>query len=261
MPLTAKAPNRPRTRALCFVWSGGSASSLRSLAEGIAVALPEVELLGVELPGKGARMKEPFFASFAEAIEGIVTALTELELEQQLLSACPLLLMGYSLGSFVAHQVAVMLEQRLLEPCWPCCFVMMAVTNPPAYLSTRRQYTHLSDAQIGEMLKSGAGQAFAELGPDELAAVLAFFVPAMRADLQLEESYTLEGWGQLRCSIVAIGGDEDSKCSSEALPGWREGTAGNFTKYIVHGGHFFVHHRLTEVVKIIVDAVLCHSDI
>ena len=43
--------------------------------------------------------------------------------------------------------------------------------------------------------------------------------------------------------------------------GWREGTVGNFTKYIVHGGHFFVHHRLTEVVKIVVDALLCHSDI
>ena len=67
--------------------------------------------------------------------QGIVTALTELELEQQLLSACPLLLMGYSLGSFVAHQVAVMLEQRLLESCWPSCFVMMAVTNPPGVIT------------------------------------------------------------------------------------------------------------------------------
>ncbi|MGB9120037.1 MAG: thioesterase domain-containing protein, partial [Candidatus Angelobacter sp.] len=61
--LTARRPNlRARLRLFCFPYAGGSEAIFRTWQQN----LPEtIEVLPIQLPGRGARLKEPALTRLA----------------------------------------------------------------------------------------------------------------------------------------------------------------------------------------------------
>src|SRR5207245_9018778 len=71
--------------------------------------------------------------------------------------------------------------------------------------------------------------------------LLSLFLPVLRADFSIWETYKYSDGEPLNCSISAFGGLEDRKLKLEVLQQWQVHTRGQFTTRMLPGGHFFLH--------------------
>jgi medium-chain acyl-[acyl-carrier-protein] hydrolase len=83
--------------------------------------------------------------------------------------------------------------------------------------------------------------------------LMEFFLPLLRADFSILETYIYENEDPLNCSITAFGGMEDDKVSREELEAWKEQTRKEFRLKMYPGDHFFLksvrEQLLFEIVK------------
>ena len=96
----------------------------------------------------------------------------------------------------------------------------------------------LSDAEfVDEMSQRFDGIPPAVRANGELLKLL---LPAMRADMELLETYEYEEQPPLDTDILALGGTEDRAVSATALGEWRRHTSRRFSNRLLPGGHFFL---------------------
>jgi surfactin synthase thioesterase subunit len=77
------------------------------------------------------------------------------------------------------------------------------------------------------------------------------FLPMIRSDFCISETYEYIKERPLNCSITALVGLVDDTFSSENLLKWKEQTSGSFKHYFLPGDHFFIKFSYKEVIKII----------
>ena len=121
-------PLKPRKdaslRLICFPYAGAGMPAFHAWP----AALPEtIELRVVQLPGRGARLRERRFEQMPPLIEALDTALLPL-LDR------PFAFFGHSLGSIVAFEAARKLRARGLSPLI-CSFPATSLRTSP----TRRR--------------------------------------------------------------------------------------------------------------------------
>ncbi len=81
------------------------------------------------------------------------------------------------------------------------------------------------------------------------------FLPALRSDLAILETYFYATEERLECPISAFGGMEDSKVSHEQLDAWRDQTHGDFTLRMFPGDHFFWHSNRKPLLQAIAQEI------
>jgi surfactin synthase thioesterase subunit len=67
------------------------------------------------------------------------------------------------------------------------------------------------------------------------------FLPTLRADFAILETYFYASSQPLECPITAFGSSADSKASELELAAWRNQTRGEFALQLFPGDHFFLH--------------------
>jgi medium-chain acyl-[acyl-carrier-protein] hydrolase len=228
-----KPPAVPRLRLFGFPYAGAGASLFASWAE----MLPEgVELNAVQLPGRENRLRE--------------TPITQLEpLLSLLLEAVrpyldlPYAILGYSFGALLAFELTRCLR-RSGAPLPHHLFVLgrraphLANPSPPVH-----QY---SDADLVSWMRDLGGTPALILEHPEL---LPIFLPILRADLTLHETYSYRSDAPLDLPISAFGGLRDSQASREELAAWREHTNGRYRLHLYPGGHFFVKNYQAMLLR------------
>jgi medium-chain acyl-[acyl-carrier-protein] hydrolase len=75
----------------------------------------------------------------------------------------------------------------------------------------------------------------------ENAELMELFLPILRADLQLGETYRLPAAERLDCPISAFGGLEDAEASREELQEWSAYAGSEFKLRQFPGNHFFLN--------------------
>ncbi|MEU8932006.1 alpha/beta fold hydrolase [Streptomyces sp. NPDC048409] len=210
---------------VCVPYAGGSSAVFRSWADGLA---PGVEVLGVDLPGHGRRFSEPPLTRMDE----IATALAD---DVQSVRSGPLHLFGHSLGGLVAYETA----RELAARGQGTEHLFVSGVRPP----DRRVTAPLHALDDAAML---AG--LARLGgiPDEVLAdeeLVAAFLPVLRADLTLRETYTAGPGPLLDCPLTVFSGADDVTVPAAEIPGWADCGRGGFEHLALPGGHFFLHDR------------------
>src|SRR6266516_5946572 len=96
----ARPPQPDDTLVLFFPFAGGSAASFR----GWAGRLPAGHVfVGVELPGRGRRAREPCSDSYEELLSGIMDELESFTQRR-------LVLFGHSMGAELAYELTLALE-------------------------------------------------------------------------------------------------------------------------------------------------------
>jgi medium-chain acyl-[acyl-carrier-protein] hydrolase len=78
-----------------------------------------------------------------------------------------------------------------------------------------------------------------------------FFVPMLRADFAVCDTYSYVPDLPLKCPVTVLGGSEDDQVSDMELGGWTEQTTGDFRLYSLPGDHFFINHVPLKVLDII----------
>ncbi|HEX8150724.1 MAG TPA: alpha/beta fold hydrolase [Pyrinomonadaceae bacterium] len=212
-------------RLFCFPYAGGSAASFHGWKRG----LPEwVEVYPVHLPGRGARALESPYTELLPLAEAAAAALTP-HLDR------PYALFGHSMGALIAFEVA----RRMRRAGAPRPVHLFASACRAPQLNELRGHTY--DMPHGELIRAlrrlnGTPQTI--LDSEEM---MEFFVPLIRADLQLVQTYVCPPGPPLSCPLSVFGGLQDSEETPERLAPWREQTDADFELLMFEGDHFFLH--------------------
>jgi medium-chain acyl-[acyl-carrier-protein] hydrolase len=231
-------PNpRPKAqlRLFCFPYAGAGASVFRPWA---MAAPPEIEVYGVQLPGRESRFKEPLFTQIAPLIDPIITNLRA-RLDQ------PFAFFGHSVGALIGFEVTRRLQQRSL-PMPQRLFV--SARQAPQLLLPDQPLHCLSTANLKEKLLHYGGTPPAILQNDEW---MELFLPILRADLALNETYRYTAAAPLNCPISAFGGLQDRQVSVDSVEAWAEQTTQSFNLRLLSGGHFFLKAETPAILQAI----------
>ena len=247
------SPGGASARLVCFPHAGGSAAFFRSWQEALP---PFVELLGVQYPGRGTRLREaPVDRVFvmARAVAHAMRALPGL----------PTVLFGHSLGGAVAFETVRCLAE---DGAAPPGHLFVSSRAAPHLVSPRPTIAHLPDL---DFLRE-VGRRYAAV-PSELLQypdVVSLLVPGLRADLAAIEHYEGTEAGPTNCSITAIGGLNDPITTQDDLMAWQDLTSRRFQMRMFPGGHFYLEGErvrlvaeIVAVLKASVDTILLNGSV
>jgi medium-chain acyl-[acyl-carrier-protein] hydrolase len=226
-----------RCRLFCFPYAGGGASLFANWTS----LAPAAEVAPVQLPGRENRLREPPFQSLDAMIPPLLAALGS-----QLYG--PWAVFGHSFGGLVAYEFArAAVRDGHQQP--EALFV--SACRPPDVESRFAQTLHtLGDDDLVKALEDlGASPTPVFTDPEMRRLIL----PAVRADIQLCETYRHEYDDVLDCPIVAFSGAEDHHADAAEMKRWHEFTHGPFAQEIVPGGHFFLKSHPQLLLKHVKD--------
>ncbi|WP_293068737.1 MULTISPECIES: thioesterase domain-containing protein [unclassified Moorena] len=81
--------------------------------------------------------------------------------------------------------------------------------------------------------------------------LMRLFLPVLRADMTLAQTYSQEQVETLDCPIVALGGIDDEEASYDRLITWREYTHSSFSVQTFPGGHFYLNEDRQPLLQLI----------
>ncbi len=212
-----KSNPNAQLRLFCFPYAGGSAAIFRAWA----AALPdEVEIGAIQLPGRGDRLAEVPFTHLTPLLEALVPALVPY-LDR------PYVFFGHSMGAVISFELA-----RRFTPQ----HLFISGRRAPQSLSAPMLHT-LSDQAFLAKLRSLNGTPQEVLANAEL---MQLFLPILRADFAVCETYEYAEGSPLKCPISVFGGMSDRTEPIELLEAWRMHTQSDFSLSVLPGDHFFV---------------------
>lgn len=100
-----------------------------------------------------------------------------------------------------------------------------------------------------EELRHLNGTPKAVLENDEL---MQLFVPILRADFAVLETYHYTPEPPLNCSISVFGGLLDSEVSCDELQAWQEQTTASYSLNMFPGDHFFINSAQSLLLESLV---------
>ena len=214
-------------RLFCLPHAGsGTAGFHRWKAE---LRRPEIgiDVCPIMLPGRETRLAEPP----AKAADTLIPALLAASRE---LLATPYAIYGHSMGALLALAWAAAIERAGLPlPRW----LIVSGRNAPGEPPPSRLLHRMPDAEfIAELERRYGTTAPGLLDDPELRAI---FLPILRADLTLVETFPAVPARALACPIAALAGASDRTVSDAGLERWRGWTAADFRAERLPGDHFF----------------------
>ena len=229
------------SRLICFPYAGGGASAFKDWAE----VLPEdVELCIVQMPGREERLRETLLTD--------MTAITDvLSKELSAYTDKPFAFLGHSMGAIIAYEVACRLRAMGAAPMR---HLFLSSRAAPQLQDNSESLRFLDNEAFIERLHGLYGAV-----PDSIRQSVELqkvFLPILRADVTLLETYEPEEVEPLECAVTVFGGVDDPAITSAMLAGWQERTSAGFAQHEFPGGHFYIHAERDAVVALIVERLL-----
>jgi surfactin synthase thioesterase subunit len=220
----------------CFPYGGGNPVFYNNWE----VYLPDhFQVCPVQLPGRGIRFSEPSYTNFRALVRDIVAAI------QPHLMSNRFSFFGHSMGALVSFEVTRLLQSMSL-PLPDNLFV--SGYHAPHIPDPGRKIHHLPDDEFLDGIVEMNGL------PEELVQnrdFLSVFLPALRADFTMCETYRYLPGNKLKCPIVALGGTGDPEAGEDHLKAWQTQTVSDFSLHMLKGDHFYIHQKEREIIKII----------
>jgi medium-chain acyl-[acyl-carrier-protein] hydrolase len=221
-------------RLFCFPYAGGSAG-LTVFREWATELREAVEVLALETPGRGRRYGEPLIGDLHE-----LTARLRSEIAPLL--DLPCVFFGHSVGALVSFELC----RALQVDGKPLPELLIASGKRAPHLPHAHRLHLLPDPQLIEALKQYNGTPDDVLKNSEL---MELFLPVLRADFSLAETYVHQRSAPLPLPIHALGGVEDGGVERESLEAWREHSADGFVCEMFAGDHFFLQGEARAAVR------------
>ncbi|PWW07334.1 surfactin synthase thioesterase subunit [Paenibacillus cellulosilyticus] len=197
-----------------------------------------IELMPVELAGRGSRMKNPFYKNFQEAVDDLYGQIQN-DIQDE-----PYAFFGHSMGSVLAYELVHKIKQLgQREPT----VIFMSGRRPP-HINRREIFdSSFPEEQLKENLLE-LGGATKELFEDTQLAQT--FIPILRADFELMETYVYEANREpLTAAIHVMTGIGDADVNRTDLKEWRNHTTNECTIAKFKGGHFYINDSFGIMIQ------------
>jgi medium-chain acyl-[acyl-carrier-protein] hydrolase len=161
------------------------------------------------------------------------------------------------MGALVAHEIAC--KFRELEYPQPDC-LFVGASRAPQLPWPHQPIRHLPDLEFLDQVNLRYGSVPTQVRED--AELRAIFVPALRGDFSIVETYRCVESRQLSCPISAFAGDQDLTVTKESVEAWRSRTTGRFQVRDVRGSHLFLRtapQQIHDAILQDLEAAWAHS--
>ncbi len=225
----------PLMSLLCLPCAGASATMYLRWRR----LLPQwIQVVPVELPGRGSRLNEPFAHDF--------DALTDQLCEEhaQALQG-PHALFGHSMGALLAYGMAQR-QRRDGRPLPRALFV--SGTSAPSQREPDRLAGKDDEASLVADLRKQGGTPEAVFANAEL---MRFTLDTLRADYRLCQGFRDVPGKPLPVPVRVFGGRHDD-IETDRLQAWQRHAGSEFSLEWFDGGHFFIRQQEIQVLASIV---------
>lgn len=222
-----------RIQVFCLPHAGGNSLHYQAWQRWLP---PGAEVVPIDLPGHGTRLREPLIGEWRPLVEDLVNVVGE-QVD------APFVVVGHSLGALLAYEVGRALGERGTPPE----LVVAAGRNGPSAGLAHRPIHDLPDAQFLSALRRLGGTPEGVLHRPEL---LGMYLPVLRTDLRLAELYAREPGPCLPCPVIVFAGRGDRMTDAVGMLAWQRETTGTFELVLVEGDHFFLEEpEFTEALR------------
>jgi medium-chain acyl-[acyl-carrier-protein] hydrolase len=222
-----------RLRLLCFPHAGGSAAIFGRWPE----TLPDdIELWAIEYPGRGSRRTERALVRVHAMVAALLPALLPT-------LTAPYALFGQCMGAVVAFELARAVRRHGGPD--PTALLVSSCRGPS--LEPKRPPIHgmpddefvaavcALNATPDHMLSTDAGRAV--------------FLPPLRADFELVDTYAYRAGERLPCRVVTYGGVDDTDVAPGELDAWALETTAPLHRRTYPGDHSFFQSAAPLLVR------------
>jgi medium-chain acyl-[acyl-carrier-protein] hydrolase len=217
------SPGSQALTLFCLPHAGGTA---RHFARWDDWLPPGVTAVAVDLPGHGTRHRERLVDRWPDLVDDLADLVSRKRDR-------PYALVGHSLGALAAFEVARALSATG-DP--PRLLVAIGRNGPSAGLSHRPMHVLPDAALLSAVDRLGGTPGPVSRDP----AVMRFFLPAMRTDLRLAETYVRAPGPALPCPIWTVCGRRDRMTELSAVLAWQRETTATFELTLLDAGHFLL---------------------
>ncbi|WP_019063885.1 thioesterase II family protein [Streptomyces prunicolor] len=221
-----------RLRLVCVPYAGAGAAAFGTWSDRLPA---DVEFVGVRLPGRESRLREPPFRDWRALAEAFGDALDE-----QVRS--PYVLFGHSMGAMLTYETVVRGKSRRPE------HVILSGCRAPGVQRALPAIHDLPDEQFRGELGRLAGTPREVLANPHLMAVLE---PMLRADIQLAETWSHRTPPPVPVPVTTFWGTDDEVAPPEAVAAWRTLAPHGIRSHGVPGGHFYLQDRASEFFRLL----------
>ncbi len=225
-----------KTKLFVIPYAGGTTSIYRNWGKELH---PSIEIVPLELAGKGMRFGEDFYPDFESALN---------DLYHNLLSKSdndPYALFGHSMGGLLAFELAHKLQRTNFRKPEHVFLSGMSLPN----IKSAKKYSNLDDKQLLNELILLGGTPIEIIESEEL---ISLFLPIVRSDFTLIENRNIPSYyPHLQMDASILSGTDDSTISAIEPESWEALFEKKCSFYNINGDHFFINSQKGLVINII----------
>jgi medium-chain acyl-[acyl-carrier-protein] hydrolase len=229
-------------RLVCIPFAGGGVAAFRLWEPYLPAS---VELVTVQLPGRESRVREAPMRSVAAVVEEVAPLVLAGDRR-------PMVIFGHSVGAIIGFELARRLQER--EPGLVRHLAVSGRGAPQVPVPSRK--FELDDDTFRVELASYGGTPASVLADRNL---MAGFLPGIRADFEINETYRYVEGPNLTCPLTVFAGTDDPLVPCDWVPAWVQNTTNRCDIHWIEGGHFFIRKRLAEVLVPLLQALRGHD--
>jgi medium-chain acyl-[acyl-carrier-protein] hydrolase len=226
-----------KARLFCFHYAGSNANIFSSWLTKIP---KDIELVAIQLPGRGTRFGEELHASMAPLMADLLKDIPAL-LDK------PYFVFGHSLGAAVAFELLFQLQHSNLPA--PQHFFASGRRSPSCESMVPPLHNYPQE-QFEQELRNFNGT------PEQLfqePELMELFSPILRSDFKLSYDWQREPEVKLHCKASALGGAEDVLVPERQLHTWQQHFEKNVEVKLFPGGHFFINENQDLLMSYLLD--------
>ncbi|MBL6449148.1 thioesterase [Fulvivirga sp. 29W222] len=222
-------------KLFCLPFAGGSKYSYRGYETD---APADIEVIPIELPGRGQRIREPLMTDLEALVDDLYDKLApQLDLG-------PYAIYGHSMGAFLTHLLTKKILANNHEK--PLHLFLTGCRGPSVDDPDKGKHLLPKDKFVDKLIEYGGS-------PDEILQdrqLFDFFEPILRADFEAIESYKHDSSEPHNIPMTVMIGDQEVTTADDARAWQKESTIPiNFIEF--PGKHFFIFDHQKEIMEII----------
>ena len=229
-----KPNSRARLRLFCFPYAGGGVAGFSTWPANLPST---TEVRTVQLPGRESRLREQPYTELQALVETLADAI-------QPYLDLPFTFFGHSMGSLIGFELARKLRARQ----WPMPILLFVSGRRAPHIPDSQPplYSRPESTFIEGLVERYNGVPAAVLQDPEL---LQIFLPVLRADITMIETYCYRDEPALSCPISAFGGVQDPQVTPQTIEAWKRHTQGTFHSRMFPGDHFYFKPGQLRLLK------------